>query len=178
MKPYFSFLLVIFTLCACGDFQSGLYAFDKGNCSKARRLWEPLAEKGQQNASYYLGVMYLNGCPDMIPNYVKAAKWLKQAASHYDKDAAFALSELYSLMSKSKESIAWLKKASDWGDGYASRDLADYYEEEGRKEKAKTYYIKAVKQGLVEFSYADKGEETIDMIYKMNRRKELLQSHH
>ena len=162
-------------LISCGDFDTALYAFDKGDCSKARRLWQPLAENGDKKSAYYLGLMYLNGCDDLIPNYVKAEDWLEKAAAAEDKDAAFALSELYYLKDNHNMRVKWLKQASDWGDAYASRDLADIYQSKKKLKKAKHYYIKAATQGLVEFKYMDEDKQSPEYRQKYKARKRLIQ---
>ena len=61
------------------DFQKGFDAYLSGDFATALREWEPLAEQGDADAQYTLGVMYDNG--DGVPqNYKTALKWYTLAA--------------------------------------------------------------------------------------------------
>ena len=43
------------------DFQKGFDAADKGDFATALKEWKPLAEQGDADAQYYLGLMYAQG---------------------------------------------------------------------------------------------------------------------
>jgi TPR repeat protein len=43
------------------DFQDGVYAYQRKDYKEAIRLWKPLAEQGDADAQYNLGLMYDHG---------------------------------------------------------------------------------------------------------------------
>ena len=66
------------------DFQSGLEAYDKGDYQTALKLFKPLAEQGDAEAQFCLGVMYTNG--NGVPkDYIQAHMWLNLAGMAGDK---------------------------------------------------------------------------------------------
>lgn len=76
------------------DFERGATAHRHGDYQAAVRLWQPLAEKGQVDAQYNLGVMYYSG-DGVKQDYVEAAKWLRMAAQQGDKQAQYYLGSMY-----------------------------------------------------------------------------------
>ncbi len=61
------------------DFQAGWKAYQRAYYATAWEEWRPLAEQGDANAQYYLGVMHQNG--EAVPqNYALAALRYSQAA--------------------------------------------------------------------------------------------------
>jgi len=46
---------------AWADFKKGLTAYETGNYATALKEWRPLAEKGDADAQYSLGLMYDQG---------------------------------------------------------------------------------------------------------------------
>jgi len=77
-----------------GDFERGAVAHRHGDYQAAVKLWQPLAEKGQVDAQYNLGVMYYSG-DGVKQDYVEAAKWLRMAAEQGDKQAQYYLGSMY-----------------------------------------------------------------------------------
>jgi TPR repeat protein len=66
------------------DFQSGLEAYEKGDYKAAFKVFKPLAEQGDSDAQFCLGVMYTNG--NGVPkDYIQAHMWLNLAAMAGDK---------------------------------------------------------------------------------------------
>ena len=61
------------------DFQKGLTAYQSGDHATALREWEPLAEQGNADAQYNLGVMYEKG-NGVLQDYKTAMKWYRLAA--------------------------------------------------------------------------------------------------
>ena len=61
------------------DFQVGLEAAERGEYAKALREWRPLAEQGNADAQYNLGVMYEEG-RGMPQDDAEAVKWYRRAA--------------------------------------------------------------------------------------------------
>jgi len=77
-----------------GDFERAAAAHRQGDYHIAVKLWQPLAEKGQVDAQYNLGVMYYSG-DGVKQDYVEAAKWLRMAAEQGDKQAQYYLGSMY-----------------------------------------------------------------------------------
>ncbi len=44
-----------------GPFEDGVAAYKRGDYATALRLWRPLAEQGDADAQFNLGLMYANG---------------------------------------------------------------------------------------------------------------------
>ena len=61
------------------DFQKGLDAYNGGDFATALKEWRLLAEAGNANAQYNLGVMYANG-KGVVRDTVQAQMWFYVAA--------------------------------------------------------------------------------------------------
>ena len=64
-KPLTAALAALLLACAApawaddhAQFQQGYTAYQAGNYAQALRLWQPLAQKGNAEAQYNLGLMY------------------------------------------------------------------------------------------------------------------------
>ena len=68
------------------DFEKGLAAAKRGDFATALGEWQPLAEQGDTDAQYNLGVMYEDG-RGVIQDNVYAHMWWNIAASQGDADA-------------------------------------------------------------------------------------------
>ena len=58
---------------AWADFETGMDAYHRGDYATALREWQRLAEQGDANAQYNLGVLYAEG-KGVAQNYVQAHK--------------------------------------------------------------------------------------------------------
>ena len=56
------------------DFQKGFAAYQSGDYVTALQEWRPLAEQGDVDAQYGLGVMYDIG-NGVLQDYAEAVKW-------------------------------------------------------------------------------------------------------
>jgi len=71
MKGFFAYpvlLILLFGTSACADLQKANDAIESGDYTTALKELKPLAEQGQADAQYNLGVMYYNGW-GVIQNY-------------------------------------------------------------------------------------------------------------
>jgi TPR repeat protein len=68
---------------ASADLQKGYTAYKSGDYATVMREWTPLAEQGNADAQYNLGVMYDNG-RGVLRDYVRAHMWGNLAASNGD----------------------------------------------------------------------------------------------
>ena len=76
------------------DYEDGLAAAHKGEFAAALRLWTPLAEQGNANAQYSLGVLYETG-EGVAQDYKTAVKWYTLAAEQGNADAQYNLGDMY-----------------------------------------------------------------------------------
>ena len=87
-------LLESIGMSAGDDLQKGLTAYQSGDYANALREWKPLAEQGNADAQYNLGVMYHTG--DGVPkNYKTAMKWYRLAAKQEFARAQSNLGAMY-----------------------------------------------------------------------------------
>ena len=78
---------------ASADFQKGLTAAQRGDYATALREWKPLAEQGNADAQYNLGVMYAQG-KGIPQNHKTAVKWYRLAAKQGDAFAQYNLGNM------------------------------------------------------------------------------------
>ena len=79
---------------AWADFQAGMDANNRGDYATALREWRPLAEQGDADAQYYLGVLYdfRKGVPQ---DFAMAREWYEKAAAKGHAGAQNNLGGLY-----------------------------------------------------------------------------------
>jgi hypothetical protein len=89
-------LLILLPTSSVGadQLKDGIDAYFKGNNTQAISLLRPLAEQGNEEAQYHLGVMYQKG-QGLQQDYTQAALWYRKAAEQGDTMAQAALSNLY-----------------------------------------------------------------------------------
>ncbi len=79
---------------AAGPLEDGEAAFSRGDNATALRLWRPLAEQGDANAQFGLGIMYESG--QGVPgDYAEAMKWYRRAADQGHAFAKISLGVMY-----------------------------------------------------------------------------------
>ena len=76
------------------DFEKGGDAFERGDYATALREWTPLAEQGDADAQYNLGLMYEQGW-GVSQDYRTAVKWYTLAAGQGDAVAQYNLGFMY-----------------------------------------------------------------------------------
>ena len=69
------------------DFQKGVAAYNNGDFATALREWTPLAEQGDADAQYNLGLMYAKG-RGVPQNNIYAHMWLNIDASDEGENTA------------------------------------------------------------------------------------------
>ncbi len=79
---------------AWAGFDEGLAAAKRGDYETALREWRPLAERGDADAQYNLGVMYDTG-QGVAQDYAEALKWYRRAAEQGHADAQSNLGFMY-----------------------------------------------------------------------------------
>ncbi len=78
------------------DFNAGVAAYKQGDYATALRELRPLAEQGNTNAQFMLGLMYYKG-GGVPQDYAEAAKWYRKAAEQGNADAQYIHGLMHSL---------------------------------------------------------------------------------
>ncbi len=78
------------------DFQKATDAYNRGDYATALREIKPLAEQGDADAQYNLGLMYSNG-RGVPQNHKTAVKWWRLAAEQGHAGAQAKLGAMYAL---------------------------------------------------------------------------------
>ena len=133
IKTLLLMLMLIFSHAAiAGDVEDGLTAAKKGDFATALRLWKPLAERGNAEAQFNLGVMYQIGY-GVAQDYKTAVKWFTLAA---EQGAAFAqlwLGLMYKVgrgvAQDYKTAVKWYTLAAEQGNASAQSNLGHMYAE-------------------------------------------------
>lgn len=104
----------------------GYQSYLKGDYAAAFREWLPLAELGDVEAQYNLGVLYDEGA-GVEQDLVAAADWYRKAAEQGFIDAQTNLGTMYyfgqGVARDYHEAAKWLRLAADQGDTEAAEYL-------------------------------------------------------
>ena len=149
-------IVVLFGSVGCSNnLQKGVSAYISGDYATALREWKPLAEQGNADAQYSLGLMYANGHGD-LKDYKTAVKWWKLAAKQGYVDAQNNLGVMYAngygVPKDYKTAVKWYRLAAKQGMIIAQNNLGFMYANgHGVPKDYKTavkWYRLAAKQGL------------------------------
>lgn len=112
------------------DFGKGLEAYERGDYATALREWRPLAEQGDANAEYNLGLMHRDGL-GVPQDYGETVKWYRSAAEQGHTMAQYNLGVMYSkgpgVPLDYVEAVKWLRLAAEQGDARAQTNLGFMY---------------------------------------------------
>jgi len=127
--------LLLLTLAAPAsgqDFEKGLRAYEQRDYATALSEWRPLAEQGNIDAQYRLGMAYAGG-HGVPQDYAKAAKWHQKAAEQGQARAQTFLGGLYhygrGVPQDYAEAVKWYRKAAEQGRARAQALLGNMYAE-------------------------------------------------
>lgn len=87
-------VVLIASVPAFADFQAGLDAYQKGDYVGAVKEWRPLAEQGDPEAQYNIGLLYLDG-KGVPQNPAEAVNWFRRAAEQDYEKAQHNLGAMY-----------------------------------------------------------------------------------
>jgi TPR repeat protein len=124
-------LLIALALPAhAGPFEDGQAAYERRDYDAALSFWQPLADEGDAEAQYSLGLMHRYG--QSVPqDFTKAAKWYRRAAEQGHFKAQTNLGRLYNtgqgLPLDYVMAVKWFRKAADQGTAYAQSNLGSMY---------------------------------------------------
>ena len=156
MKHFLLCLVLLVTVGpACkADFQAGLNAYKKGDYAAALKEWQPIAEQGDPNAQYNLGLLYAKG-QGVSRDLAKAAEWYHKAADQGVPAAEYNLGVMYSngegVPQDTSTARKWFLKAAQKGIGVAQDSLGSIYDEGKAPQdysEAEKWYRKAAEQGV------------------------------
>ncbi|MCH9741927.1 MAG: sel1 repeat family protein [Proteobacteria bacterium] len=94
LTRHFMLLLIVFSSATYAGINEAVSAYQKGNYSKAFKLFKPLAEKQDDSAQCALGVMYDKG-QGVTKDEKQALYWYRLAAEQGNAVAQAALGDYY-----------------------------------------------------------------------------------
>lgn len=99
-------------------FQQGLDAYLQGDYEKARELWLPVAESGNEVAAFNIGVLYAQGL-GVAADPVEAVRWYRRSALAGYSNAQFNLGSAYYNSQGTEKNVA---QAVSWWERAAEQD--------------------------------------------------------
>jgi uncharacterized protein len=136
-------------------YEKGVAAYDKGVYATALRLLRPLAEQGEANAQYNLGLMFDNG-QGVPQDYATAVIWYRKAAEQGHAAAQYNLGLIFANGGRGAPqdyatAASWYRKAAERGNAAAQYNLGVMYAQGQGVSKdyaaAANWYRKAAEQG-------------------------------
>ena len=128
IKSLLATLVVSLSIAApglAGPFEDGKAAYERGDYVTALRLMRPLAEQGQTNAQFSIGMMYAIG-KGVRHDYIEAVKWFRKAAEQGDASAQNSLGSMYlngyGVLQDFVEAHKWFNLAAARGDKHAEKN--------------------------------------------------------
>ena len=121
-------LVAIGGAATAGPFEDAVAAYRSGDYAAALRVWRRLAEQGDADAQFRLGVMYESG-QGMLRNDAEAISWYRKAAEQDDAVAQFNLGVMYAkgVSPNHAEAALWYRRAADYGLAGAQFNLGMMY---------------------------------------------------
>ena len=127
--------LIIACLCVAtgvyaGALEDGHDAFDAKHYQEAYALWKPLAEQGDPDAQYNLGLLYMNG-QGVEKNDRTALMWFTRAGQQGIADAQYNAGVMFYLgkgvYPSDITAVKWWQLAAEKGHANAENNLAIMY---------------------------------------------------
>ena len=118
-------------LVAAGPLEDASDAAERRDYATAIRLWRSLADQGEVDAQYNLGVMYDKG-QGVTRDYAVAVGWFRKAADQGFAPAQLSLGVMYEnglgVTQDFTIAASWYRRAADQGDTSAQLNLGFMYE--------------------------------------------------
>ena len=115
---------------AWAGWDEGVAAFNRGDYATALREWRPLAEQGNADAQYFLGLMYGEG-QGVLQDYAMALQWWRKAAEQGHATAQYFLGLVYDegqgVPQDDAKARQWWRKAAEQGNPKAQYNLGVMY---------------------------------------------------
>jgi len=135
MKGFFALAVIFIMLLgapAFADFAEGLAAAERGDFVTALKEWRPLAEQGNTDAQYRLGIMYRRG-EVVTQDYEVAIEWFRLAAEQGNASAQSNLGAMYDqglgVTRDPNTAFKWFTLAAEQGNNYSLFILGEMYEQ-------------------------------------------------
>lgn len=137
MRLFFAFLFSCFVAglpvaggSAMADFDEGLLAYLEADYERATAHWLPLAEAGDADAQFAIGMLHEAGQGSSV-DPKSAATWYRRAAKEGHADAQLSLGSLYAtgagVTRDHTEAVRWYRAAAQQGNPQAMYKLAEAY---------------------------------------------------
>jgi TPR repeat protein len=145
---------------AQGDFQAGLWAYERGDYEQALEQWLPLAEENDAEAQYRVGRLYYYG-RGVETDYEQAARWYLAAAeqghARSQSNVAIMYEQGRGLPADIEQAVRWYRLAAEQDRAVSQCNLGRLYEQ-GRgvprdESRAASLYEAAARQGHAEAQY-------------------------
>ena len=128
IKSLLATLVVSLSLAApvlAGPWEDAEDTYIRKDYATAMRLMRPLAEQGQTNAQFSIGIMYAIG-KGVRQDYVEAVKWFRKAAEQGDASAQNSLGSMYlngyGVLQDFVEAHKWFNLAAARGNKHAEKN--------------------------------------------------------
>jgi Sel1 repeat len=125
-------LVAIGGAATAGPLEDAVAAYQRGDYTTALSRWHRLAEQGDAEAQFHLGVMYESGQGGQR-NDAEAIKWYRKAAEQGDAVAQFNLGIMYTkgegVSQNDAEAAQWYRLAANHGLAGAQFNLGMMYAE-------------------------------------------------
>ena len=124
------FLLLISSSGIAADYEKGFNAYSEGDYATALVEWQPLAEQGDANGQFGLGLLYVNGWGVDL-NDDEALKWYGAAAGQGHSEAAYHLGVMnangWGVPQSDDEAFKWYSMAAETGFTTAQISIGKMY---------------------------------------------------
>jgi TPR repeat protein len=129
--PILTCLAILSASAARADYQAGFDAFSTGEYETALTEWSPLAEQGDANSQFGLGLLYANGW-GVAQDDATALQWYERAAGQGHGEARYNIGVMYQngwgVEQSDADALKWMLAAAETGFAAAHRALGDMYE--------------------------------------------------
>jgi TPR repeat protein len=120
-----------FYVSALDGFQAARIAYERGEYKTAFKKFLQLANQGDAQAQYFIGVMYVKG-RGITQNITESMKWFRKAAEQGDAKAQYELGERHEcgcgISLNTSEAVKWYRMAAKQGHAKAQYILGVMYE--------------------------------------------------
>jgi TPR repeat protein len=135
--------------------KAGLNAYLAKNYDLARHIWEPLAERHNPEAQYWIGYLHYHG-QGVPQDYSESAKWYRLAADSGFKAAQLVLGDLYEkglgVPKDYVSAVGWYRRLAEQGEASGQWALGKFFEKgQGLNQdfcEAARWYKLAANQGF------------------------------
>jgi len=125
-----AFLCLVLATPAGADMDKGLMAYSQRDYAAALREFHPLAERGDGNAQYSIGLMYYYG-QGVPQDYTEALNWYRKAGERGHTRALFSVARMYNsgmgVPQDYIEALKWYRRAAELGHGDSQAHLGIMY---------------------------------------------------